>query len=146
MGFYVIGDLLVEGGYGSGHEGDADAGDGPAGDIAGGHKHARAPVALGGELGLAEVAMRHAAADAPVDWLGQGHFWGSVIMNALHLYPILYMNVAAALSHLDPAMEQAAQNLGCPPWKRLFKITLPLTMPGIFAGGAIVFIWSFTEA
>ena len=85
------------------------------------------------------------AADAPVDWLGEGRFWGIVIMNALHLYPILYMNVAAALTHLDPAMEQAAQNLGCPPWKRLWRITLPLTMPGIFAGGAIVFIWSFTE-
>lgn len=85
------------------------------------------------------------AADAPVDWLGEGRFWGIVIMNALHLYPILYMNVAAALTHLDPAMEQAAQNLGCPPWKRLWKITLPLCMPGIFAGGAIVFIWSFTE-
>ncbi|MDA0768376.1 MAG: iron ABC transporter permease [Verrucomicrobia bacterium] len=85
------------------------------------------------------------AADAPIDWLGEGRFWGIVIMNALHLYPILYMNVAAALTHLDPAMEQAAQNLGCPPWKRLWRITLPLTMPGIFAGGAIVFIWSFTE-
>ena len=85
------------------------------------------------------------APDAPVDWLGEGRFWGIVLMNALHLYPILYMNIAAALSHLDPAMEQAAQNLGCPPWKRLWRITLPLTMPGIFAGGAIVFIWSFTE-
>jgi iron(III) transport system permease protein len=56
--------------------------------------------------------------DAPMDWLGEGRFWGIVIMNALHLYPILYMNVAAALSHLDPAMEEAAQNLGCPPWSR----------------------------
>lgn len=82
---------------------------------------------------------------APIDWLGEGRFWGVVIMNALHLYPILYMNIAASLSHLDPAMEQAAQNLGCPPWRRLWRITLPLTMPGIFAGGAIVFIWSFTE-
>ena len=83
--------------------------------------------------------------EAPVDWLGEGRFWGIVIMNALHLYPILYMNVAAALSHLDPAMEEAAQNLGCSPWRRLWRITLPLTMPGIFAGGTIVFIWSFTE-
>lgn len=85
------------------------------------------------------------AAEAPIDWLGEGRFLGIVLMNALHLYPILYMNVAAALSHLDPAMEEAAHNLGCPPWKRLWRITLPLTMPGIFAGGAIVFIWSFTE-
>jgi len=67
------------------------------------------------------------------------------VMNALHLYPILYMNIAAALANLDPAMEQAAANLGCPPWKRFFRITLPLAMPGVFAGAAIVFIWAFTE-
>lgn len=84
-------------------------------------------------------------ANQPVDWLGEGRLGGVVIMNALHLYPILYLNIAAALSHLDPAMEQAAQNLGCSPWRRLWKITLPLCMPGIFAGAAIVFIWSFTE-
>jgi iron(III) transport system permease protein len=81
----------------------------------------------------------------PVDWLAKGRFWGIVAMNALHLYPILYMNVSAALSNLDPAMEQAAENLGCPPWRRLWRITLPLAMPGIFAGSAIVFVWAFTE-
>lgn len=81
----------------------------------------------------------------PFDWLAHGRFWGIVVMNALHLYPILYLNIAAALSNLDPAMEQAAQNLGCPPWRRLWRITLPLAMPGVFAGSAIVFIWSFTE-
>ncbi|YCM44188.1 iron ABC transporter permease [Verrucomicrobiaceae bacterium 227] len=89
-------------------------------------------------LGISDASM-------PIDWLGEGRFWGIVAMNALHLYPILYMNIAASLSNIDPAMEQAAQNLGCPPWRRLLRITLPLTMPGIFAGGAIVFIWSFTE-
>lgn len=89
-------------------------------------------------LGIVDVAM-------PIDWLGEGRFWGIVAMNALHLYPILYMNIAASLSNIDPAMEQAAQNLGCPPWRRFLRITFPLTTPGIFAGGAIVFIWSFTE-
>ncbi|GAA5484589.1 ABC transporter permease [Haloferula sargassicola] len=90
------------------------------------------------DLGLME-------GDARFDWLAHGRFWGIVVMNALHLYPILYMNIAAALANLDPAMEQAAQNLGCPPWRRLWRITLPLAMPGIFAGGSIVFIWAFTE-
>ncbi|MEM1082544.1 MAG: iron ABC transporter permease [Verrucomicrobiota bacterium] len=80
-----------------------------------------------------------------IDWLARGRFWGIVVMNALHLYPILYMNVAASLANLDPAMEQAAENLGCSPRRRLFRITLPLAMPGIFAGSSIVFIWSFTE-
>ena len=80
------------------------------------------------------------SAQAPYDWLGESRFLGVVIMNALHLYPILFMNVAAALAHLDPAMEEAAENLGAGPWKRLWRITLPLCTPGIFAGGAIVFI------
>ena len=84
-------------------------------------------------------------ANQPVDWLGEGRFGGVVIMNALHLYPILYMNIAAALAKMDPAMEQAAQSLGCPPWRRFWKITLPLCVPGVFAGAAIVFIWSFAE-
>lgn len=90
------------------------------------------------DLGLMDAA-------SPADWLGKSKFWGVVMMNALHLYPILFMNVLAALNKLDPAMEQAAQNLGASPLKRFVKITMPLCMPGIFAGGAIVFIWSFTE-
>jgi iron(III) transport system permease protein len=81
----------------------------------------------------------------PFDWLAEGRFVGIVLMIGLNLYPILYMNIAAALSNLDPAMEQAAENLGCPPWKRFFRITLPLAMPGVFAGASIVFIWAFTE-
>lgn len=81
----------------------------------------------------------------PVDWLGQGQMVGIIIMNVLHLYPILYLNVTAALSNLDPALEDAAANLGCPPWRRFWKVTLPLIMPGVFAGGTIVFIWGFTE-
>ena len=84
-------------------------------------------------------------ASRPYDWLAQGRFFGIVIMNALHLYPILYMNIAASLAHLDPAMEQAAENLGCRPWRRFWRITFPLTLPGVFAGSSIVFIWAFTE-
>ena len=57
----------------------------------------------------------------------------------------MYLNVAAALANIDPAMEQAADNLGCVGFKKFRKITLPLIMPGLFAGGTIVFIWSFTE-
>ncbi len=81
----------------------------------------------------------------PKDWMGDGQMVGIIIMNVLHLYPILYLNVVAALSNLDPAMEEAAANLGCGPWRRFWKITLPMIMPGVFAGGTIVFIWGFTE-
>lgn len=84
-------------------------------------------------------------AQQPVDWLGNGQMLGIVIMEVLHLYPILYLNVVAVLANLDPAMEEAASSLGCTPFRRFWRVTLPLIMPGIFAGGTIVFIWSFTE-
>lgn len=83
--------------------------------------------------------------DAPMDWLGESRLFGVVLLNALHLYPILYLNILAALANVDPAMEEAAENLGCTGFRKFRKITLPLIMPGVFAGGTIVFIWAFTE-
>ncbi len=81
----------------------------------------------------------------PLDFLGGARFWGVVITEALHLYPIIYLNVTAALANLDPAMEQAADNLGASRWTRFRRVVLPLILPGVFAGSTIVFIWSFTE-
>lgn len=80
-----------------------------------------------------------------IDWIGRGQFWGVVLVSAFSLYPILYLNAVASLASIDPAMEEAAENLGCRSFKRFFKITLPLMRPGLFAGCTIVFIWSFTE-
>ncbi len=81
----------------------------------------------------------------PADWLGHGQMTGIVLMNVLHIYPILYLNISAALANLDPALEDAAANLGCAPMQRFRRITLPLIMPGLFAGGTLTFIWAFTE-
>ncbi len=80
-----------------------------------------------------------------VNWLGAGRFWAVAATEALHLYPIFYLNAVAAIANLDPALEEAAENLGCSGWHRFRRVTLPLIMPGLFAGGIIVFIWSFTE-
>ena len=102
-----------------------------------------------GAIGLAQILGKYGALNAllgtTTDWLGSARYAGVVAMQALALYPIMYLNASAALANVDPAMEEAAANLGCPAFKRFFKITLPLIMPGIFAGGTIVFIWSFTE-
>jgi iron(III) transport system permease protein len=79
------------------------------------------------------------------DWFAANQFLGVAIVNALSLYPIIYLNAVAALANIDPAMEEAAENLGCTGLRRFFKITLPLMKSGLFAGGTIVFIWAFTE-
>lgn len=81
----------------------------------------------------------------PMDWLGGGQMGGVILLQTLSLYPILYLNAVAALANIDPAMEEAAANLGCTQLRRFFRITLPLMMPGLFAGGILIFIWSFTE-
>ncbi|WP_438483468.1 ABC transporter permease [Oleiharenicola lentus] len=79
------------------------------------------------------------------DWLGANQFLGIALVNAFSLYPIIYLNAVAALANIDPAMEEAAENLGCVGFRRFFKITLPLIKSGLFAGGTIVFIWAFTD-
>ena len=82
----------------------------------------------------------------PVDWLGgDGRFYAVCVIEALHLYPILYLNVVTALANVDPSLEEAARNLGAGRWRRLSRVTFPLIRPGLFAGGSLVLIWSFTE-
>jgi iron(III) transport system permease protein len=88
------------------------------------------------DLGLIETG---------IDFIGRGGFWAIVIIQALHLYPILYLNATAALANLDPALEEAAENLGAGKWRRFRTVVLPLIRPGLFAGATIVFIWAFTE-
>lgn len=83
--------------------------------------------------------------DQPIDWLGGGSFWGVVILEALHLYPIMYLNLAAALANVDPSLEEAAKNVGANGFKLFRTVTFPLMLPGYFAGAIIVFIWAFTD-
>jgi len=83
--------------------------------------------------------------DQPIDWLGGGSFWGVVILEALHLYPIMYLNLAAALANVDPSLEEAAKNMGANSFKLFTTVTFPLMLPGYFAGAIIVFIWAFTD-
>ncbi len=102
-----------------------------------------------GAIGFQQMFGQYGAVNSlfglSIDWIGSGQYWGVIILQALGLYPILYLNVAAALANIDPAMEQAAENLGCSGFTKFRRITLPLIMPGLFAGGTIVLIWSFTE-
>lgn len=82
---------------------------------------------------------------APIDWLRDGRFAVVVALTALHLYPIVYFNVQAALAGLNAEMEEAARSLGCRGLRLFRKITLPAIMPSVFAAASIVFIWAFTE-
>ncbi len=102
-----------------------------------------------GAIGLKAMLGRSGALNSLLgtDWdlLGQHRFWGVAIALALHLYPIIFLNATASIANLDPALDEAGKTCGASAWMRFFRVTLPLIRPGLFAGGAIVFVWSFTE-
>ena len=83
--------------------------------------------------------------DAPIDWFGGGGVAGGGILEGLHPYPIMYLNVAAALANVDPSLEEAARNVGASGFRLFRTIPFPLMLPGYFAGAVIVFIWAFTD-
>jgi len=95
-------------------------------------------------LALERIGLLDFSRSLPPDWLGSG-IAGVVLLQSLHLFPILYLNAAAAIANIDPAYSQAARNLGAGPLRTFWKITLRLMRPGLFAGGTIVFIWSLTD-
>jgi iron(III) transport system permease protein len=80
-----------------------------------------------------------------VDWLRDGRYFAVIGLTALHLYPVLYFNLSASLAGQNPELERAAETLGATGLRKLWRVTLPLTTPSLFASLTIVFIWSLTE-
>ncbi len=81
---------------------------------------------------------------SPIDWLG-APFWGVVILEVMHLFPIMYLNVMGSYALMDPSLEEAARSLGARGLSLFRSVTLPLLTPGFFAGASIVFIWAMTD-
>jgi iron(III) transport system permease protein len=70
---------------------------------------------------------------------------GVLLVETLHLFPMITLNVVDALGKIDPALEEAAESVGARGWRKLRTITLPLTTPGAVAGALLVFIWTFSD-
>jgi putrescine transport system permease protein len=51
----------------------------------------------------------------------------------------------ATLEKMDPSLLEAAEDLGCRPFRAFLAITLPLSLPGIIAGFSLVFIPALGE-
>ncbi len=66
---------------------------------------------------------------------------GAMYVGIVYCYlPFMVLPLYARLSKLDPALEQAAADLGAGPWRVFASVTLPLSLPGIAAGLALVFM------
>lgn len=54
--------------------------------------------------------------------------------------PFMVLPIYASLEKLDRSLEEAAEVLGARPTARFFKVTLPLSLPGVVAGCLLVFV------
>lgn len=66
---------------------------------------------------------------------------GAVLLGLVYtLFPFMVLPLYASIESLDKSYLEAASDLGAKPWQTFWKITIPLTMPGIAAGCILVFI------
>jgi len=66
--------------------------------------------------------------------------WAVYIGIVYSYLPFMVLPLYAALERLDNTLLEAAADLGCPPTRAFWKITFPLSLPGVVAGCFLVFI------
>lgn len=79
------------------------------------------------------------------DWLGinipfMEGLNGVILVESIHYFPFILINLSASLQNIDRAMEESAQNLGASGMRLFRRIVFPLAMPGYIAGASLVFL------
>jgi len=80
-----------------------------------------------------------------VRWKISGSIAGLVLAHTALAVPFVVINVATSLRTIDRNLELAAMNLGADPVRTFRRVTLPLILPGVLAGGLFAFITSWDE-
>jgi len=88
---------------------------------------------VGGWLGLADPAA--------LQWVIFGSH-GVILAQTLTFFPMAFLVFSAALSAIDPRLEEASQDLGGSYWFTMRRVTLPLLAPAAFSAGLLVFMFN----
>jgi iron(III) transport system permease protein len=87
-----------------------------------------------------------------MDWFGMKHpvnfmygVQGVLLVETVHLFPMMTLSILDALSKVDPTLEEAAEGMGAKGWQRFKDVTFPLMTPGYVSGALLVFIWTFAD-
>ena len=70
---------------------------------------------------------------------------GVILVQSIHYFPFILINLSASLNTIDRSLEEAAQNLGAHGMRLFRRIVFPLAMPGYVAGAALVFLKVFDD-
>ena len=72
--------------------------------------------------------------------------WRAVTMGLFYSYiPYMILPLYATIGRVDDALLEASADLGANSWQTLWHVTIPLSLPGIVSGAALVFVASFTD-
>ena len=72
-------------------------------------------------------------------------FWTLLIAHMTFNLPYVILNVMPKLQQMNPALTDAAMDLGCTPLQAFFKVTLPEIMPGVISGAIMAFTMSLDD-
>lgn len=90
-----------------------------------------------GRVGLVNQASQ-AVAGTELILIGQP---AGVVVGLVHVFlPFMALAIAGALQNVSPEVLQAARSLGAGPWHTFWRVTWPLSLPGVQAGGLLVFV------
>src|ERR671931_725605 len=87
---------------------------------------------------LNQILLALGLVDDPPAWLATDT---AVYIGIVYSYlPFMVLPIYATLEKMDETLIEAATDLGCPPWKAFWLVTLPLSLPGLIAGALLCFI------
>ena len=87
---------------------------------------------------ISNVLMSLGLIDQPLHLL---HTEFAVYLGIVYAYlPFMVLPLYATLSRMDNALLEAAADLGCRPLCAFWRVTVPLSLPGIIAGSLLVFV------
>jgi len=72
-------------------------------------------------------------------------FNGILLVQALKLYPLIFVYMNGAFRNIDNSLLEAASNLNCTGFKRFFHVTMQLAMPTVLAAAVVVFMRAFAD-
>lgn len=73
------------------------------------------------------------------------NFWTLLLAHITFNLPYVILNVMPKLKQMNPALQDAAMDLGCTPVQSFFKVTLPEIMPGVISGAIMAFTMSLDD-
>lgn len=80
-----------------------------------------------------------------VGMLGQANFFNTILGMVYDFFPFMVLPLYTTLIKMDKSLIEASADLGAAPVTTFFKITLPMSMPGIVSGVTMVFLPTMTN-